>query len=241
MNNDNRSGRLSGLKRLLGAGALLCAATVAGGDVPRAAAAAPVVVTPADASWADARRWSPLPMSRWKAGDPLDCHLCPQRLFVVVCAEKTLGHIRNLREFARLDEEFRADPKGWTKEMAGHFPCIGDREFRLRASSGERIATGEDELPTSVSYQVMEERAEGQLVEVRYWQGVDIVDAFFKYRFEEGKVVPLESWVVTRGHVAILIVNLMLLSVLAFVAWIGRKLWRWWKARGGGTGKPEGG
>lgn len=240
MSGLGRSWSTHWLKRLLCAGLLLYASAAAGGDVSRAAVTAPVVVTPADASWADDRRWSPLPMSRWKAGDPLDCHLCPQRLFVVVCEERTLGHIRNLREYARLDEWFRADPKDWKKEMAGHFSCIGDRAFRLRAHSGERIATGEDELPTSVSYQVMEERPEGQLVEVRYWQGVDIVDAFFKYRLEEGKVVPLESWVVTRGHVAILIVNLMLLAVLAFVLWIGRKLWRWWKARGGGTGKPEG-
>lgn len=180
-------------------------------------------------------------MSRWKAGDPLDCQLCPQRLFVIVCDEKPLGYLRNLREWNRLEEGLRADPAGWKKEMAGRHSCIGNPAFRLAAPSGERQPSAEDDFPTSVAFQIMAQGTDGQVVEVRFGEGVDIVDAWFKYRVEKGRVIPLESWVVTRGHVAMLIaevlVGAILLVMIAGGVWIYRRFRRRRQRPAGDNGK----
>lgn len=185
-------------------------------------------------------------MARWKAGDPLDCPLCPQRLFVIVCNERPFGHLRNLGEWARFDADFRAAPADWKKEAAGRHSCIGDSAFRLGATSGERRPSPEDDFPTSVAFQVMEGSADGQVVEVRYWEGVDIVDAFFKYRLENGRVIPLESWVVTRGHVAMLIAEVLVGAVLLALIFGGVWTYRWLRRRrrrsaGGNVDSTDGG
>ena len=243
-----RSSRWPGKGMVLTALALAillpCAFEPRAAEIATASGGASVVVTPLESSWRDDRRWNLIPMSRWEVGQPTDCHLCPQRLFVIVCEPRELGHIRNLDRFSGLSESFRSDPSAWAKEMAPAYPCIADPSFRLPSRAGNREGTGDDELPYGIAYQVMEQDPDGQVVEVRYWQGVDILDSFFRYRMEKGRVIPLESWVVTRGHVAMLIAEVIvlvtLLAVLGLGFWIYRRLRRHWKARGGsddaGTG-----
>lgn len=194
-------------------------------------------VASAAPSWTKAYR--AFPTTGWTAGPGhrTDCHLCPDKLFVIVCDANTLGHIRNLRDLAVLQAEYREHPQSWADGKGDAYPCIRDGSFRLGRRAGNRPRSEKDEEAIDIAFQVMQESGDEQIVEVRYGQGTDVVDSFFRYRVSKGRITPLESWVVTRGHVALAMVEIISIVFLLLLLWGGyrgsRRLLRWWRSRRG--------
>jgi len=158
--------------------------------------------------------------SHWQAGQPGDCRLCPDRLFVVICDADKHVHLRSLQQLASLQAEYLKDRQGWSQEKGDAFSCIGNRSFRLGRPSGSHGGPFDADDPgfrEDVSFQVLRETAAAQVVEVRYKDsrtGVD--DALFRYEIRDGAINPLESWVVAEGHRSLAIFGAMaVLGVLA--------------------------
>lgn len=170
--------------------------------------------------------------SHWQAGQ--QSRYSPDRLFVIICdAGDTVTTIRNLRELERLKASYQQDPEAWNNE-GSPYACISNNSFRLNRPAGIYPHAKDDEEVTDVAFQVVQQSADEQTVEVRYGQGADVVDSLFRYRVRNGKIVPLESWVITRGEfsvaIGIAIALVILLAGLSFVYVLIRALFRWFKA-----------
>jgi len=174
--------------------------------------------------------------SHWQAGQATDCSLCPEKLFVVVCDADKRVHLRSMRQLATLQAEQR---RGWGSEQAAAHSCIGGRGFRLAQTSGAYGAAYDDDDPGfrfDVSFRVIRDSAAAQVVEVRFRDRMpDIDEALFLYEVTDGAVKPLESWVVTRGHRAMAMVNVVATVAALLLAWLLyyaiRALRRFLKAR----------
>ena len=174
--------------------------------------------------------------SHWQAGQATDCSLCPEKLFVVVCDADKRVHLRSMRQLATLQAEQR---RGWGSEQAAAHSCIGGRGFRLAQASGAYGAAYDDDDPGfrfDVSFRVIRDSAAAQVVEVRFRDRMpDIDEALFLYEATDGAVKPLESWVVTRGHRALAMVNVVATVAALLLAWLLyyaiRALRRFLKAR----------
>ena len=174
--------------------------------------------------------------SHWQAGQATDCSLCPEKLFVVVCDADKRVHLRSMRQLATLQAEQR---RGWGSEQAAAHSCIGGRGFRLAQTSGAYGAAYDDDDPGfrfDVSFRVIRDSAAAQVVEVRFRDRMpDIDEALFLYEATDGAVKPLESWVVTRGHRALAMVNVVATVAALLLAWLLyyaiRALRRFLKAR----------
>lgn len=159
--------------------------------------------------------------SHWQAGQATDCSLCPEKLFVVVCDADKRVHLRSMRQLATLQAEQR---RGWGSEQAAAHSCIGGRGFRLAQTSGAYGAAYDDDDPGfrfDVSFRVIRDSAAAQVVEVRFRDRMpDIDEALFLYEATDGAVKPLESWVVTRGHRAMAMVNVVATVAALLLAWL---------------------
>lgn len=159
--------------------------------------------------------------SRWQAGQATDCSLCPEKLFVVVCDADKLVHLRSMRQLATLQAE---QGRGWSSEQAAAHSCVGGRGFRLAQASGAYGAAYDDDDPGfrfDVSFRVIRDSAAAQVVEVRFRDRMpDIDEALFLYEATDGAVKPLESWVVTRGHRALAMVNVVATVAALLLAWL---------------------
>jgi hypothetical protein len=159
--------------------------------------------------------------SHWQAGQATDCSLCPEKLFVVVCDADKRVHLRSMRQLATLQAEQR---RGWGSEQAAAHSCIGGRGFRLAQTSGAYGAAYDDDDPGfrfDVSFRVIRDSAAAQVVEVRFRDRMpDIDEALFLYEATDGAVKPLESWVVTRGHRALAMVNVVATVAALLLAWL---------------------
>lgn len=142
----------------------------------------------------------------WQKGMPTDCQLCPDRLFVIICDADKWSHIRNLRELASLDDRY---------------PCIKNRSFRLKRLSGAFGGPYDENdagFRKDISYKVTQESVDAQTVEVRFNDSmVDIIDALFRYEVRNGKIVPLESWVLVKIQFALL--GMLVIFVSALMLW----------------------
>lgn len=161
--------------------------------------------------------------SHWRAGDPTDCRLCPEQLFVIVCDVERQAYIRNLRRLASLKAEYRENPKAWSSEAGGSLTCIERGSFRLSGHAGGFGASYDEADPAfrwDLSFQVLRDDAAGQLVEVRYQDSMtDIDDALFRYEVVGSTIRPLESRVLTRGHFALLMVGALGVVVVLCLGW----------------------
>lgn len=159
--------------------------------------------------------------SHWQAGQATDCSLCPEKLFVVVCDADKRVHLRSMRQLATLQAEQR---RGWSSEQAAAHSCIGGRGFRLAQTSGAYGAAYDDDdqgFRFDVSFRVIRDSAAAQVVEVRFRDRMpDIDEALFLYEVTDGAVKPLESWVVTRGHRAMAMVNVVATVAALLLAWL---------------------
>ena len=159
--------------------------------------------------------------SHWQAGQATDCSLCPEKLFVVVCDADKRVHLRSMRQLATLQAEQR---RGWGSEQAAAHSCIGGRGFRLAQASGAYGAAYDNDdsgFRFDVSFRVIRDSAAAQVVEVRFRDRMpDIDEALFLYEATDGAVKPLESWVVTRGHRALAMVNVVATVAALLLAWL---------------------
>ena len=68
---------------------------------------------------------------------------------------------------------------------------------------------------------MIRDSATAQVVEVRFRDRMpDIDEALFLYEATDGAVKPLESWVVTRGHRAMAMVNVVATVAALLLAWL---------------------
>jgi hypothetical protein len=178
--------------------------------------------------------------SHWQAGQPNDCQLCPDRLFVVICDADKQVDIRRMQHLASLQTEYLNNMEWWIRERgADYYSCIGKRSFRLGRKSGSYGGPYDKDDPgfrVDVSYQVVEESAARQIVEVRYKDRMtDIDNSLFRYEVRDGTVKPLESWVVTRGHRSLAVFGMTAVLVSLLLSWLLyfgiAALWRWLKPR----------
>jgi hypothetical protein len=182
--------------------------------------------------------------SHWRAGDPTDCRLCPEHLFVIVCDVERQAYVRDLRKLASLKAEYLKDPKAWSREAGGGLSCIERGSFRLPGHAGGFGAPYDEGDPAfrwNLSFQVLRDDAAGQLVEVRYQDSrTDIDDALFRYEVVAGAIKPLESRVLTRGHFAMLVLGALGVLVVLCLGWglyfVAGALRRYLAARRGGQG-----
>jgi hypothetical protein len=172
--------------------------------------------------------------AHWQAGQPVDCRLCPARLFVVVCDAGKQVHIRSLQQLAALQADSPINRQGTGQREGADFPCIENRSFRLARPSGAFGGPYDPADPgfrQDISFQVLRESAGVQVVEVRYQDSrTDIDDALFRYEVSNGTIRPLESWVLTRGHFAALLggaIAVVVLLLLGGILYFGvTVLWR---------------
>jgi hypothetical protein len=163
--------------------------------------------------------------SHWQAGQPVDCWLCPARLFIVICDADKQVHIRSLQELASLQADYLKDIQWWNRERGDdYYSCIGKRSFRLARKSGSYggpYVEGEPGFRVDVSFQVAEESAARQIVEVRYKDSmVDIDNSLFRYEVRDGTIQPLESWAVTKGHRSLAIFGVIAVLALLLLSWV---------------------
>ena len=163
--------------------------------------------------------------SHWQAGQPGDCQLCPDRLFVVICDADRQVHIRSLQELASLQADYLSDIQWWNRERGDdYYSCIGKRSFRLGRKSGSYggpYDEGDPGFRVDVSFQVVEESAARQIVEVRYKDSMtDIDNSLFRYEVRDGTIQPLESWIVTRGHRTLAIFGVIAVLALLLLSWV---------------------
>jgi len=161
--------------------------------------------------------------SHWQAGQPGDCRLCPDRLFVVICDADKHVHLRSLQQLAALQAEYLRDKQGWSQGKGEIYSCIGNRSFRLARPSGSHGGPYDADDPgfrEDVSFQVLRETAAAQVVEVRYKDSrADIDDALFRYEIRDGTINPLESWILTQGHRSLAIFGVMAALALLALSW----------------------
>ena len=163
--------------------------------------------------------------SHWQAGQPADCWLCPARLFIVICDADKKVHIRSLQELASLQADYLKDIQWWNRERGDdYYSCIGKRSFRLGRKSGSYghpYDEGDPGFRVDVSFQVVEESAARQIVEVRYKDRmVDIDNSLFRYEVRDGTIQPLESWAVTKGHRSLAIFGVIAVLALLLLSWV---------------------
>lgn len=163
--------------------------------------------------------------SHWQAGQPADCWLCPARLFIVICDADKQVHIRSLQELASLQADYLKDIQWWNRERGDdYYSCIGKRSFRLGRKSGSYGGPYDEDDPgfrVDVSFQVVEESAARQIVEVRYKDRmVDIDNSLFRYEVRDGTIQPLESWTVTKGHRSLAIFGVIAVLALLLLSWV---------------------
>ncbi|TRZ96599.1 MAG: hypothetical protein D4R84_06755 [Rhodocyclaceae bacterium] len=163
--------------------------------------------------------------SHWQAGQPADCWLCPARLFIVICDADKQVHIRSLQQLASLQADYLKDIQWWNMERGDdYYSCIGKRSFRLGRNSGSYgspYVEGEPGFRVDVSFQVVEESAARQIVEVRYKDSmVDIDNSLFRYEVRDGTIQPLESWTVTKGHRSLAIFGVIAVLALLLLSWV---------------------
>ncbi len=164
-----------------------------------------------------------LSASHWQAGQPRDCSLCPEKLFIVVCDADKQVHLRGLQQLAALRADRQKGGQAWSREHDEAYSCLGSRGFRLgRPEGGYGAAYDEDDpgFRFDMSFKVIREAADWQVVEVRFRDSrTDIDDALFRYEVEDGTVKPLESWIVTRGHRMLALFGVAATLVLLLLAW----------------------
>jgi hypothetical protein len=160
----------------------------------------------------------------WRAGDSSDCQMCPDRLFIVICDADAGRHIQSLRELASLRAEYAKDRQMWQSGKNNDYSCISNDSFRLRRHSGSYGSPYDEADPSfrqDVSFQVVQESADEQIVEVRYSDSMkDIVDSLFRYQVKDGKVNALESKVVPRILIGLYGVLSIVASVMLLYAGI---------------------
>jgi len=162
--------------------------------------------------------------SHWQAGQPGDCQLCPDRLFVVICDADKQAHISSMQQLASLQADYLSDIQWWNRERGDdYYSCIGKRSFRLGRTSGSYggpYDEGDPGFRVDVWFQVVEESAARQIVEVRYKDSrADIDNSLFRYEVRDGTIQPLESWIVTRGHRSLAIFGVIAVLALLLVVW----------------------
>lgn len=166
--------------------------------------------------------------AHWQAGQPVDCRLCPEHLFVVVCDADRQVHLRSLRQLARFQEEFRKHGGEWSRQMDGAYSCIENRSFSMARPFGAFGGPYDPDDPgfrQDVAFRVLSENAGSQVVEVRYKDSrTDIDDALFRYETNNGSIRPLESWVITRGHFTALVIGAI---AFVFSVLLGGILYVW--------------
>lgn len=186
----------------------------------------------------DPDTWSPAYAryiaSHWFAGKQPDDAISG-RQFIIVCDPDFINfsHISSLKHLASLQEAHLRGNDDW------QYPCIQNNSLRLDRSSGQFKAqqpTDEDydkdlEGWFAASYKVVKEDANSQIVEVRFRNHLaDTYDSFFKYKVRANKIIPMESWVVDKWLV-LLIIGAIFISVLfLFVIGVFR-LFRFLKSR----------
>jgi hypothetical protein len=159
----------------------------------------------------------------------------PGNFFTIVCDPDFINfsHIRNLEHLASLQEGHRRGNVEW------QYTCIQKGSLRLDRPSGQYKA----QQPTdaeydkeldgwfAASYRVVKEDANSQIVEVRYRNHLEeIYDSFFKYEIRDDKIIPMESWVVDKWLV-LLIIGVMFISVLFLFVFAVFRLFRFLKSR----------
>jgi hypothetical protein len=143
----------------------------------------------------------------------------PNRQFIIVCDPENLGsYLRSLGHLSTLRDEYLRSPEGWSAGKESQYPCISTNSFRLPRHSGCRAAQpSDDENPVAhgACYEVIADDPSHQVVELRFRDlDTGIYDSFFKYEIRAGRVVPLESWVASRGVMPMLFAELTLVSLL---------------------------
>jgi len=143
----------------------------------------------------------------------------PDRQFIIVCDPENLGSfIRSLRQLSTLRDARLGSPKDWGAAEDSQYPCISTNSFRLPPRSGSRsVQPSDDDDPGAhgAFYEVVQDDPVHQVVELRFRDlNTGIRDSFFKYEVRAGTVVPLESWVFSRGVTPMLIVELTVVSLL---------------------------
>jgi hypothetical protein len=143
----------------------------------------------------------------------------PDRQFIIVCDPENLGSfIRSLRQLSTLRDAYSGSPKRWGAAEDSQYPCIGTNSFRLpRLPWSRSVQPSDDDDPGALGafYEVVQDDPVHQVVGLRFRDlNTGILDSFFKYEVRAGTVVPLESWVLSRGVIPMLIVELTFVSLL---------------------------
>ena len=185
----------------------------------------------------DPDTWSPAYAryiaSHWFAGKQPDDAISGRRFIIVCDPDNFNSYISSLKHLASLQEAHLRGYDDW------QYPCIQNNSLRLDRPSGQSKAqqpTDEEydselEGYFAASYKVVKEDANSQIVEVRYRNRFsDIYDSFSKYEVRTNKIIPMESWVVDKWLV-LLIIGAIFISVLfLFVIGVFR-LFRFLKSR----------
>lgn len=158
------------------------------------------------------------------------------RQFIIVCDPgNARSYIRSLRHLASLRDDYLANGKAWDEGKNSRYPCIGKNSFRLDRDSGRSAAPPSNQDDTGAldaSYRVVKADANSQIVELRFRDlNTGIYDSFFKYEVRNDEVIPLESWVVSRGLLALVVAG-VIVSLLFVSAMVGVfRLFRLLRAR----------
>lgn len=155
--------------------------------------------------------------------------------FIIVCDPDFINfsYIGNLKRLASLQE---AHSRGYDNNQ---YPCIQKNSLRLDRPSGQTRAQQKTDPEYdkdiegwfAVSYKVVKEDANSQIVEVRYRNhSYDIYDSFFKYEVRADKITPLESWVVDKWLVLFIVGVMLVLVFLLSIVGVFR-LFRFLKSR----------
>jgi hypothetical protein len=169
-------------------------------------------VAPAGAATDDSDTWSSAWQRqlapRWVADR--DGAAGADRLFVIVCdPQQPDSTIRSMAQLAALREDYRRSPQTWEGGDHSRYTCIPANAFRLAAPAGQAgpPPASEDERGIREGrYRVVRQDADSQVVELRYRDlATGVYDSWFRYEVRKNRVIPLESWVVGRGLMQLLI------------------------------------
>jgi len=170
----------------------------------------------------------------WQAGEPYDCRQCPDNLFIIICDADKGSDIKNLHELSTLRKDYSENRQDWNNGNNDKYSCIKNDSFRLsrRAGSfGGPYDEGDPWFRRDVSFQVVEESAAEQIVEVRYHDSMqDIADSLFRYQVKAGKVTALESRIVNKIWVGLYGELALVAAIILLLAGI-RASWRFFRSR----------
>lgn len=187
----------------------------------------------------DPDTWSPAYVryiaSHWFAGKQPEDAISGKR-FIIVCDPDfiSFSHINSLKHLASLQEAHLRGNDEW------QYTCIQKNSLRLDRPSGQDKAQQptdaeyDKELESlfAASYKVVKEDADSQIVEVRYRNRLEeIYDSFFRYEVRANKIIPMESWVVDKWFVLLIIGAIFISILFLFIIGIFR-IFRFMKSRG---------